>query len=196
MSSKEESNKSNKTEEHHDTMLESAKHVVDAVTESMFGTSSVFGVLVEPHSELTHPNEKTSSKSSEDRHNEEHHHDTLFESVKHAADSVTESMFESSSVYGVLVEPHPELTHPEERSLMSEKNEISVDEEHHSTVYEYAKKISDAVTGSMFESSSVYGVLVEPHPELLHEHEREVKDESKKESGKEDGPDRPWHHLM
>jgi len=196
MSSKEVSNKSNKPEEHHETMLESAKHVVDAVTESMFGTSSVFGVLVEPHSELTHPDEQASSKTktNDDKYIEEHH-STLYESVKHAADSVTESMFESSSVYGVLVEPHSELTHPEERSHSAE-NETPKEEEHHSSLYEFAKKVSDSVTESMFESSSVYGVLVEPHPEL-HEHENEVQDEPKKEErGKEDRPDRPWHHLM
>ncbi len=103
MSTKEESTKNNEVKHGHSTLYEKGKHAVEAVTESMFETSSVFGVLTEPHPELTHPNEKKSAKSGK----EEDHH--MYEKGKKISDAITKSMFESSSVYGVLVEPHPEL---------------------------------------------------------------------------------------
>jgi len=106
MSTKEESSKSNEAKHGHSTLYEKGKHVVEAVTESMFETSSVFGVLTEPHPELTHPNEKKSTKSGKE---EDHHHCTMYEKGKQISDAIAGSMFESSSVYGVLVEPHPEL---------------------------------------------------------------------------------------
>ena len=109
MSTKEASTKSNEDKHGHSTLYEKGKHVVEAVTESMFETSSVFGVLTEPHPELTHSNEKKSAKSGKSGKEEDHHHCTMYEKGKQISDAITGSMFESSSVYGVLVEPHPEL---------------------------------------------------------------------------------------
>ena len=110
---------------------------------------------------------EASTKSNEDKHG----HSTLYEKGKHVVEVVTESMFETSSVFGVLTEPHPELTHPNENKSSKLGNSEKEEDHHHCTMYEKGKQISDAITGSMFESSSVYGVLVEPHPELHEQHE-------------------------
>ena len=108
-------------------------------------------------------------------HHKEYH--SICESGRHAADLVTESMFETSSVFGGFTKPHSDFIHdPSDQHITSIAGEHK---EPHKGLCEEAEEIIKAVTESMFETSSVFGVLVEPHSELHHHenHNPNTKDE-------------------